>query len=119
MDNKAWGWSTSIDLYNCDIKKITNPDIIQEYVNELVELLEMKKYGETHIVNFGKEPRVSGYSMFQLIETSNISAHFADLTKTAYIDIFSCKYYNPEKAAEFSKMKFNATHFNIKTNQRI
>lgn len=62
-----WGWSTTIDLYNCDLELITNPQIIQEYVDELVELLEMKKYGKCHIVNFGKDPKVSGYSMFQMI----------------------------------------------------
>ena len=115
---KPWGWSTTIDLYNCDLELITNPKVIEEYVDELVELLEMKKYGECHIVNFGKDPKVTGYSMFQLIETSNISAHFADLTKTAYIDIFSCKYYDPKKAALYSKTKFNAEQYHITTQNR-
>ena len=117
-DNTPWGWSTTIDLYNCDLDLITNPQIIQEYVDELVELLEMKKYGDCHIVNFGKDPKVSGYSMFQMIETSNISGHFANLSKTAYIDIFSCKYYDPKKAALYSQNKFNAKNFNINTQNR-
>jgi len=32
-----------------------------------------------------------GYSLLQLITTSNITAHFVTKTKAAYIDIFSCK----------------------------
>ena len=32
-----------------------------------------------------------GYSMLQLITTSNLSGHFMELDGTAYFDIFSCK----------------------------
>jgi hypothetical protein len=36
----------------------------------------------------------------QLIETSLISAHFANLTNTVYLDVFSCKPYDPEVVEE-------------------
>jgi len=65
-------WSTTIDLYNCDLDLITNSKIIAEYVDELVELLEMKKYGECHIVNFGKEPKVTGYWLLDVSINRNI-----------------------------------------------
>lgn len=54
----------------------------------------MKRHGECHAIHFG-EGRVAGYSMIQLIETSLISAHFADRTNAAYLDIFSGKPYDP------------------------
>ena len=49
-----------------------------------------------------------GYSMVQLIETSLISGHFANDTNSAYLDIFSCKGYEPAVVEEFSKAFFGA-----------
>ena len=113
-----WGWSTTIDLYDCNIDKITNSSVIKNYVNELVTLLDMTKYGECHIVNFGQDQKVTGFSMFQLIETSNISAHFANYSKSAYIDIFSCKEYDSKKAALLSKDFFEAKKYILHEHNR-
>jgi S-adenosylmethionine/arginine decarboxylase-like enzyme len=33
----------------------------------------------------------SGYSLMQMIMTSNITAHFVNSNNSAYIDVFSCK----------------------------
>ena len=53
----------------------------------------MKAYGEPQIVHFGEDDK-QGYTLVQLIETSNICAHFCDDTGDAYIDVFSCKPYD-------------------------
>ena len=79
----------------------------------------MKRFGECVVVNFGEDERVAGFSMTQLIETSLISAHFANLTNATYLDIFSCKYYNPYEAAEFAKEFFGATEYNLHYTLRI
>ena len=44
--------------------------------------------------------------MVQLIETSLISAHFANLTNTTYLDVFSCKGYEPEEVRAFAEKFF-------------
>ncbi|PIN99145.1 MAG: hypothetical protein COT90_00905 [Candidatus Diapherotrites archaeon CG10_big_fil_rev_8_21_14_0_10_31_34] len=105
---RLWGMLTSIDLFDCNPQKIRSEKEIKKYVIELCKLIDMKRYGETFTVRFGEEERVKGYSMMQLIETSNISGHFAERTNSAYIDIFSCKYYDPVKAEQFSKKFFGA-----------
>jgi hypothetical protein len=46
--------------------------------------------------------------MIQLIETSLISGHFANDTDRAYLDIFSCKGYDPATVEEFSRDFFGA-----------
>ncbi|MCJ7657067.1 MAG: S-adenosylmethionine decarboxylase, partial [Candidatus Atribacteria bacterium] len=56
----------------------------------------------------GEDEKVAGFSMVQLIETSLISGHFANKSNNAYIDIFSCKYYEPSVALEFTKKFFEA-----------
>ena len=101
----AWGIATSLDMYDCNPETIRNADEIKRFVIELCDLIEMKRFGECQVVNFGEDERVAGYSMTQLIETSLISAHFANTSNAVYLDVFSCKYYEPEVVAEFA-MKF-------------
>ncbi len=103
-----WGWHLALDLYDCDLERITSADVIRDYVIKLCDLIEMRRFGDPLIVNFGEEPRVSGYSLVQLIETSNICGHFADESRAAYIDIFSCKYFDAELAANFTAQTFGA-----------
>lgn len=100
-----WGLACSFDIYDCDPETIRNADKIKQFVKELCDLIEMKRFGETQVVNFGEDERVAGYSMVQLIETSLISAHFADLTNTTYLDVFSCKPYDPKIVEDFA-LKF-------------
>jgi hypothetical protein len=61
----------------------------------------MKRYGKTQVVHFGEDERVAGFSMTQLIETSLISAHFANQSNTTYLDVFSCKAYDRKTVADF------------------
>jgi S-adenosylmethionine/arginine decarboxylase-like enzyme len=114
MEQEFFGRSTSLDLIECDLYLITGDLMIQNYINDLVKLLDMKKYGDSNIVLFG-EGIFEGYSFTQLIETSLISGHFCDEKKTAYIDIFSCKEYSPYAAATFTKKYFKAQEIIINT----
>ncbi len=109
---KAWGLLTCIDLHNCNPETIRDAEAIKRFVHELCDLIKMKRFGETVIVHFGEDEKVAGYSMTQLIETSLISAHFANLTNSVYLDIFSCKYYDPDTSAEFAKKFFEGEHYN-------
>jgi len=103
---KVWGIASAIDIYGCDPLKIRDAEVIRRFVAELCELIEMKRFGETQVVHFGEDERVAGYSMVQLIETSLISAHFANLTNTVYLDVFSCKPYDPEIVKDFAQSFF-------------
>ena len=106
--NEYWGISSSIDLYECDLALMKNADAIREFVVTLCDRIKMKRYGETQVVFFGDEPRVQGFSMTQLIETSLISAHFADASKAIYLDVFSCAPYDAEDTAKFAADYFKA-----------
>ena len=112
-DMKAWGIQSSIDIHHCDPNLIRDADAIKEFVIRLCELIEMKRFGDPVIVHFGEDERVAGFSMTQLIETSLVSAHFANQTNNVYLDIFSCKYYEPEIAAQFAKNFFKGTDYNL------
>ena len=93
MDHQAncWGVSACIDLYDCDLNLMQDEAAIKRFVRELCDLIQMRRFGETQVVRFGDDPRVTGFSMTQLIETSLISAHFADNSRAIYLDVFTAR----------------------------
>lgn len=115
MNKTFWGLLTSINLHECNHDILRDGEAIKRYVTELCDLIEMKRYGPCHVVNFGEAEEVAGFSMFQMIETSNISGHFVNLTNRIFIDIFSCKAYNPEIACRFTQDFFKAKEYTSNT----
>ena len=115
---ESWGVSSSIDLYDCDLALMQNADAIREFVKILCDRIKMRRYGETQVVFFGDEPRVQGFSMTQLIETSLISAHFADASRAIYLDVFSCAPYSSEDVAQFAKDYFKASRYQLNVTNR-
>jgi S-adenosylmethionine/arginine decarboxylase-like enzyme len=103
-----WGVSSCIDLYACDLQLMKDEAAIKRFVRELCDLIKMRRFGETQVVRFGDDPRVTGFSMTQLIETSLISAHFADNSRAVYLDVFSCAPYNANEVAAFAAQFFKA-----------
>ncbi len=110
--------STCIDLYDCDLALMQDATAIRRFTRELCDLIEMRRFGETQVVRFGDDPRVNGYSMTQLIETSLVSAHFADRSRAIYLDVFSCAPYDPEQTAAFAARFFRADRFRIQVVRR-
>jgi S-adenosylmethionine/arginine decarboxylase-like enzyme len=108
-ETELWGIASAIDIYECDPEKIRDANYIKQFVKDLCEFIEMKRFGETQVIHFGEDERVAGFSMVQLIETSLISAHFANLTNTTYLDVFSCKKYDPESVKMFAQEYFGGT----------
>ena len=110
-EQDAWGLLASIDLHHCNGDTIRNAEKFKQFVYELCERFDMKRYGECQVIRFGNGD-LEGYSMFQFIETSCISAHFDEKVANAtYLDIFSCKYFNPFEAADFAKEFFEAEDY--------
>lgn len=104
----AWGLLASIDLAGCDHETIQSPKAIKKFVAELVDLLKMQAHGPTLVEKFA-EGSLEGYSAFQFIETSSIVIHFDDKQgDRAFIDIFSCCFFNPLSAEKFAKKYFKA-----------
>ena len=119
VTQSAWGIASSFDIYDCDPEVIRSAEKTQQFVLELCDLIKMKRFGKTTIVNFGEDERVAGYSMVQLIETSLISGHFANMTNAAYLDVFSCKPYDPEVVADFAKRFFSGSDCIVHSNLRL
>ena len=78
----------------------------------VVQEIKMVAYGSPRIVRFGTG-KAMGYTLVQLIETSNITAHFSEETNAVYLDIFSCAPFKPYDAIKVFKEFFNPAY--IKT----
>jgi S-adenosylmethionine/arginine decarboxylase-like enzyme len=114
-----WGLLTSMDLYGCNPETIRDAEKIKRFVVKLCDRIGMKRFGECQVVHFGEDERVAGYSMVQLIETSLISGHFANQSNAAYIDIFSCKSYDPDDVRDFAQDFFEAQFTKIHVARRM
>jgi S-adenosylmethionine/arginine decarboxylase-like enzyme len=112
------GLSSCIDLYECDLNRMEDAEAIRTFVHLLCDKIKMRHYGDTQIVHFEDDPRVTGFSMTQLIETSLISAHFADASCAIYLDVFSCAPYEPEEAARFAAEHFKAKRHHLHVVER-
>lgn len=109
-EENFFGQELVLNLYGCDAKKISSKREIHKFVVELCDnVIHMKRYGKPLIPHFGHDnPITSGYSLVQLIETSSITAHFSELKKSVYLNIFSCAWFDAEKTEKFCKTFFCA-----------
>lgn len=110
FEKNLYGQELVLNLYDCNLEKISSGVEIKKFIIELCDnVIRMKRYGEPLIPHFGHDnPLTSGYSMVQLIETSSVTGHFSEYKRSAYINIFSCAWYDPEKTAEFTQKFFEA-----------
>ncbi|MDP2830603.1 MAG: S-adenosylmethionine decarboxylase [bacterium] len=111
---QSWGLLATVNLYECDIQLIKNPREIKKFIVELCEVIKMKRHGEPLIQRFAEGP-LEGYSAMQFIETSSITMHFDEEKNRAFVDIFSCKYFNGETALNFCKKFFKAKSCKVQT----
>jgi len=104
-NKKYWGYHLIVDASDCIPEAIRSSKTIKEFTKELVDKIDMVAYGAPKVVRFG-EGYKQGYSLVQLIETSNITAHFVEETNDIYLDIFSCKTFKQSDALAVFKKYF-------------
>jgi len=113
-----WGFHLMLDCSECDPVSIKSQANIYNFTKQLVKDIDMVAYGEPQIVDFGSGNK-AGYTLVQLIETSNICAHFVNETNTMYLDVFSCKPFNTDVVKFLVGQYFGAkkVRFNFLTRQ--
>lgn len=108
-----WGFHLMLDCAELDHDSITSYSTIYGFVKRLVKDIDMVVYGEPQIVEFGSGNK-AGYTLVQLIETSNICAHFVpddgNCGNALYLDVFSCKEYDDQVVINLVKEFFDAKY---------
>ena len=108
---EPFGWLLVLDLNTCDPERLVRKDHIQAYVLRLCDdILDMRRFGAPIVEWFGSQDiAAEGFSLVQLIETSSVVGHFSGHRRSAHIDVFSCKRFDPEAVKAFSVQYFAAT----------
>lgn len=113
-----YGFELILDLYGCNTRTF-NRKSIENWLKQLCELIGMKREG-LHWWDYKDEkeedipydqPHLVGTSCVQFITTSDIVIHTVDLLGECYINIFSCKEFDAEKARDFTMNWFGAKEY--------
>ena len=109
---KGYGKELIFDLHECDTATFTRKSI-RKFFKELCDLIDMKReklcwWDDLHTPEEEKEtePHLKGTTAVQFIKTSNITIHTLDLLKSVYLNIFSCKDFDPEIVKQFTEEWF-------------
>jgi S-adenosylmethionine/arginine decarboxylase-like enzyme len=113
----TWGIHAIANLLRCPKHIITSKPRIHDFTVDLVKRIDMKAYGHPQIIHFG-EGNKAGYTLVQLIETSNVTGHFCDESGDAYIDIFSCKDFDKNVVRDVLLEHFHPHALDIKLIKR-
>jgi S-adenosylmethionine/arginine decarboxylase-like enzyme len=105
---RTYGVELVLDLHECDPTTFTRKSL-DRFFTELCDLIEMEKC----VVHFWDDvgvpeeeqqtlPHTKGTSAVCFILTSSIVVHTLDLMGAVYVNIFSCKDFDPDAAANFT-----------------
>lgn len=113
-----YGIELVLDLHGCNPETF-NRSHLDQYFTELCRLIDMEKCEihfwddiEVPIEEQQTSPQTKGTSAVCFILTSTIVVHTLDILKAVYINIFSCKRFDPSIAEEFTAKCFEATSCN-------
>ena len=110
---RTWGKHLILDAADCSPKMIGSEVVVANFARSLVKRIDMVPFGNPQVIMFGSGSK-KGYTLVQLIETSNITAHFVEENNSMYLDVFSCKDFDPQVVEEAVKEFFDAKYFNRK-----
>jgi S-adenosylmethionine/arginine decarboxylase-like enzyme len=92
-----WGILAAIDLHGCDRDRLADPDRIRAFVPALIDAIGMRAHGPLHLERFG-DGDLEGWSAMQFIETSSITIHADEVAGRCFVDVFSCRPFDPALA---------------------
>ena len=108
-----WGYHLILNAGKCAAAPIRCAKAIGTFSDTLVKRIDMVAYGSPQIVMFGSGNK-KGYTLVQLIETSNICAHFVEESDDMYLDVFSCKPFNPAEVETVVRESFGPAQISTK-----
>jgi len=104
-----WGKHAVINAHMCSRISINNYKSIFDFNKKLITAIDMKPYGKPFIEKFG-EGHLQGFTLIQPIHTSSITGHFAEQSGDAYIDVFSCKWFDEAVVQSVIRECFNPAY---------
>lgn len=116
LEFPPYGHELILDLHDCDSNTF-NRESIQQFFTILCDKIEMTACELYFWDDIGVpdeecqiSPHAKGTSAVQFILTSSIVIHTLDLLDAVYLNIFSCKEFDPAVATKFAIEWFRSTN---------
>ena len=103
-----WGMLAAIDLHGCDRAWLADPGPIRRFVPTVIDAIGMCAHGPLPLDRFG-DGELEGWSAMQFIETSSITVHADEVGGRCFVDVFSCRPFDPDVAAAIAVEHFGGT----------
>ena len=103
-----WGVLAALDLHGCERAPLADPDTIGRFVAIVIDAIGMRAHGPLRLERFG-DGEFEGWSAMQFIETSSITLHADEVGGRCFIDVFSCRPFDPHLAAAIAVEHFGGT----------
>jgi len=114
---KKYGKELILDLHGCNVSTF-NRNSLRGYFKAICQEIDMTRcklvfWDDVGVSEEEKQtsPHTKGTSAVQFILTSSIVIHTLDLLGAVYVNIFSCKDFDADKARQFTKEWFEAKTF--------
>ena len=119
----AYGPELILDLHHCNVNKFNRREL-RRYFIMLCEAIDMERcklvfwddrwtwlwkllYFWDKSIHSANEPHTKGTTAVQFILTSNVTIHTLDLMEAVHVNIFSCKDFDQDIAAELTENFFD------------
>ena len=125
QSKEIYGVELILDLHGCNASKFTR-ESIDDYLERLCDLIDMKRedlhfWDDVGVPEEDKQtsPHTQGTSAVQFILTSSIVIHTLDQLNAIYINMFSCKTFDPKLAEQFTAEWFGASDCSARFIERV
>jgi S-adenosylmethionine/arginine decarboxylase-like enzyme len=100
--------TAAIDLHGCDRAAVEDPGSIRRFVPAVIAAIGMRAHGDLLLERFGNA-ELEGWSALQFIETSSITVHADEVYGRCFVDIFSCRPFDPDLATAVAVEHFGGS----------
>ena len=109
---ESFGPHLMLDLRSCNKKKLKDFNLVFKILKELPEKIGMTKITQPYVFPYaGLIPEDKGITGTVIIAESHISIHTFQEKDYCFVDVFSCKDFNVEFAAEYLIDVFESKKF--------
>jgi S-adenosylmethionine decarboxylase len=115
-----FGLHVTIDAADCDVEKLKSQSLVYDVLNKLPENIGMTKMTLPYVAKWLDKfsDGTEGMSGVVMIAESHISIHTFPDQNYAFMDIFSCREFDTDKAVKFITEAFGSKKFTTNVHKR-
>lgn len=114
-----FGPHLTLDLISCNQERLKSLELHFRVLNELPALIGMTKITQPYVFPYeGLVPQDRGITGIVIIAESHISIHSFEVKNYCFVDVFSCKPFDTNRAIEFIVDTFEPLDYKVNIVER-